>query len=292
ILLATQDSRLIALDADTGEMCPSFGSAGTVDLAEGMGNQAPGLSSTTAGPAVMGQHVIVGRQVSDNQRQDAPSGVVRAYNVMTGEFAWAWDAKRIGQAQEPLSPGELWPRGTPNVWNVISADEELGLVYLPTGNPANDHFGGHRDPEEDEYTASVVAVDAQTGEVQWHFRTVEHDIWDYDIGAQPVVMDLEVEGETKRAVLIATKTGSLFVLDAVTGEPLRPVERVPAPQGTVPGDWTSPTQPQSVYFPNFSGRPGSGPERLDARFAFGLTPVDALYCRLQFERMRYEGIYT
>ncbi|NYT24413.1 membrane-bound PQQ-dependent dehydrogenase, glucose/quinate/shikimate family [Alcaligenaceae bacterium] len=292
ILLATQDSRLIALDADTGLPCPGFGRQGTVDLGEGMANQAPGLSSTTAGPAVVGDLVVVGQQVSDNQRQDAPSGVVRAFDVMTGEFSWAWDAKRTDRTQEPLAPGEIWPRGTPNVWNVISADEELGLVYLPTGNPANDHYGGNRDPEDDEYTAAVVAVDALTGEARWHFRTVDHDLWDYDIGAQPVLMDMDIDGAMRRVVLIATKTGSLFVLDAASGVALRPVERVPAPQGTVPGDWTAADQPQSVAFPNLAGRPGPHPERLDASYAFGLTPVDALYCRLQFERMRYEGIYT
>ena len=292
ILLATQDSRLIALNADTGLPCTGFGDQGTVDLGAGMANQAPGLSSTTAGPAVVGDLVIVGQQVSDNQRRDAPSGVVRAFDVFSGEFAWAWDAERSDRTQEPLAPGEIWPQGTPNVWNVISADEDLGMVYLPTGNPANDHYGGNRSPEEDEYTAAVVAVDALTGEARWHFRTVDHDLWDYDIGSQPVLMDTDINGEMRRVVLVATKTGSLFVLDAVSGEPLRPVERIPTPQGTVPGDWTTPDQPQSTAFPNLAGRPGPDPERLDASYAFGLTPVDALYCRLQFERMRYEGIYT
>lgn len=292
ILLATQDSRLIALDAQTGAVCEGFGEGGTVDLAEGMGNQAVGLSSNTSGPTVVGDRVIVGQQVSDNQRQDAPSGVVRAYDVRTGAFAWAWDARRTATPQAPLPDGEVWPRGTPNVWGVISADESLGLVYLPTGNAANDHFGGHRTPEDDEYTDAVIAVDAETGEMRWHFRTVDHDLWDYDLGAQPVVMDLDIDGTLQRVVVIGTKTGSIFVVDAATGEPLRPVERKPAPQGAVAGDWTAPTQPQSVFYPNFSGAPGADPERIDARHAFGLTPVDALLCRVQFHRMRYEGIYT
>src|SRR5699024_1971424 len=132
-------------------------------------------------------------------------------------------AKRTEQTQQPLALGEIWPRGTPNVWNVISADEGLGMVYLATGNPANDHYGGNRDPEDDEYTAAVVAVDARTGAARWHFRTVEHDLWDYDIGAQPVLMDMNLDGEMKRVVLAATKTGSLYILDASTGEALRPV---------------------------------------------------------------------
>lgn len=292
VLLATTDSRLIALDARTGTPCAGFGADGTVDLAEGMGNQAIGLSSTTSGPVVVGARVIVGQQVSDNQRRDAPSGVVRAYDVRSGEFAWAWDARRIATPQQPLAPGEVWPRGTPNVWSVISADETLGLVYLPTGNSANDHYGGDRSPEEDEYTSAVVAVDVATGRTRWHFRTVDHDLWDYDVGAQPIVTDVEIDGAPRRVVLQATKQGSVYVLDAATGEPLLPVERRPVPQGALPGDRTSPTQPQSVALPNFAAAPGRDPERLDESHAFGLTPVDALYCRIQFRRMRYEGIYT
>lgn len=295
ILLATVDSRLIALDAVTGLPCPSFGNGGTVDLGEGMGNQAPGLSSNTSGPIVVGNRVIVGQQVSDNQRRDAPSGVVRAYDVQTGAFVWAWDAKRTDRPQQPLGLGEIWPRGTPNVWTLISADESLGLVYLPTGNSANDHYGADRSAEEDRYTASVVAVDAATGQVRWHFRTVDHDLWDYDLGAQPTLMDMEIDGRMRRVLLQGTKTGSIYVLDAATGAALRPVEHRTAPQGATPGDRTAPTQPQSVALPNFAGAPrppGAEPERLTEAHLFGLTPIDALMCRIKFRQMRYEGIYT
>lgn len=295
ILLATADSRLIALDAATGQPCPGFGTAGTVDLSEGMDNQAPGLSSNTSGPIVVGNRVIVGQQVSDNQRRDAPSGVVRAYDVQTGAFVWAWDAKRTDRPQQPLAPGEIWPRGTPNVWTVISADEALGLVYLPTGNSANDHYGADRNAEEDRYTAAVVAVDAATGQVRWHYSTVDHDLWDYDLGAQPTLMDMEIDGRMRRVLLQGTKTGSIFVLDAATGEPLRTVEQRAVPQGATPGDRTAPTQPQSVALPNFAGAPqppGAEPERLTEAHLFGLTPIDALMCRIRFRQMRYEGIYT
>lgn len=292
ILLATVDSRLIALDAQTGQPCPGFGQAGTVDLSEGMANQAPGLSSTSSGPMVVGDRVIVGQQVSDNQRRDGPSGVVRAYDVRTGAFAWAWDAKRSDRPQAPLAAGEIWPRGTPNVSTVMSADETLGLVYLPTGNATNDHCGADRTAEEDEFTASVVAVDARTGQMRWHFRTVDHDLWDYDLGAQPTLMDMDIDGTVRRVLLQGTKTGSVFVLDAATGEALRPVTRRGVPQGAAPGDRTAPTQPQSTALPNFAGAPGPEPERLQEQHMFGLTPIDALMCRIQFRQMRYEGIYT
>jgi quinoprotein glucose dehydrogenase len=292
ILLATVDSRLIALDAATGERCPGFGEAGTVDLSDGMANQAIGLSSSTSGPAIVGDLAIVGQQVSDNQRRDAPSGVTRAFDVNTGALRWAWDAKRTRNTEQPLAEGEIWPRGTPNVWTLISADEELGLVYLATGNAANDHFGGDRDPEDEAFTSSVVAVDAQTGATRWHFRTVDHDLWDYDLGAQPTLLDLDIDGQTHRALVQGTKTGAIFVLDALSGEPLFPVERRAAPQGAVHGDRTAPNQPLSTRFPNFAGAPGREPERIDESHLFGLTPFDALFCRIQFNRMRYEGIFT
>lgn len=292
IFVATADGRLIALDAGSGGLCLGFGDEGVVDLAEGMAMGEPGFASNTSGPTVAGGLIIVGQQVSDNQRRDAPSGVVRAYDAVTGDLRWAWDAKRTDRPQEPLAEGEIWPQGTPNVWNVVSADEALGLVLLGTGNAANDHFGGNREPEDDAFSSAVVAVDLRTGATRWVFRTVERDRWDYDIGAQPVITELIIDGAPRRVVIQATKTGSLFVLDALTGQPVRPVEMRAAPQGGLPGEVLAPAQPQSVFYPNLSGIPGPDPERIDARYTFGVTPLDAAWCRIQFQRMRYEGIYT
>ena len=292
IFVAVADGRLVALDAGSGSLCPGFGTQGVVDLTEGMDIREPGHASSNSGPAVVGNLVLVGQQVSDNQRRDAPSGVVRAFDAMTGALVWAWDAKRIDRPMQPLAEGEIWPQGTPNVWNVISGDEGLGLVFLGTGNPGNDHWGGNRDPEDDEYASAVVAVDLASGETRWHFRTVLNDRFDYDIGAQPVVADIDVDGTRRRAVIQATKTGSLFVLDAETGEPLRPVDYKPVPTVALEGEQLSPVQPQSVFYPNLAGLPGPDPEVIDARHAFGLTPIDAALCRIQYHRMRYEGIYT
>lgn len=292
IFVATADGRLIGLDARNGTPCAGFGRDGVVDLTEGMGMQDPGFASNTSGPAVVGDLLIVGQQVSDNQRRDAPSGVVRAYDARSGALAWAWDAHRP-DPQAPLAAGEIYPRGTPNVWTVVSADESLGLVFLGTGNSGADHWGGDRTAEEDRFTSAIVAVELATGATRWSFATVDHDLWDYDIGAQPTVLDIPIDGRMRRAVLLATKTGSLFLFDAATGEPLRPIERRPAPGGTLlAGERLSPTQPQSTFYPNLAGRPGPDPERLDARHAFGMTPIDAAWCRIQFHRMAYDGIYT
>jgi quinoprotein glucose dehydrogenase len=292
VYVTTVDSRLIALDAGTGQICEGFGQDGVVDLAEGMGLREMGFASSTSGPTVLDDVVIVGQQVSDNQRRDAPSGVVRGYDANSGVLLWAWDAHLQGRAQEPLAPGDIYPRGTPNVWNVIGGDPSLGLAYMGTGNSGGDHWGGTRTALEDRFTAAVVAVDYRTGETVWDFATIIHDLWDYDIGAQPVVLDMLIDDQPRRVVMQATKSGSLFVLDAETGQPVRPVAMRPAPQGAAPGDWVNPTQPQSTSYPNFSGAPGWEPEVIDPRHAFGLTPLDAALCRRDFHRMRYEGMFT
>ena len=291
IFVAVADGRLVALDALTGRRCAGFGRDGAIDLTAGMGLDEPGHASSNSGPAVIGDMVVIGQQVSDNQRRDAPSGVVRAYDATTGTLRWAWDAKRP-DARAALPAGQTWPKGTPNVWNVISGDAGLGLVLLATGNAGNDHWGGKRDPEDDRFSSAVVAVDLASGATRWVFRTVERDRFDYDLGAQPVLTTLATGGAARPVVIQATKTGSLFVLDARDGRPVTAVAYRPAPTGGSPGERLSPVQPQSIAFPNLSGRPGPDPERIDARHAWGLTPLDAALCRIQFHRMRYEGIYT
>lgn len=291
VFVATADGRLIALDAVGGFVCADFGQDGVVDLTVGMGLREKGFASNTSGATVAAGVLILGQQVSDNQRRDAPSGVVRAYDARTGALRWAWDALRP-DAQAALAAGEIYPRGTPNVWNVVSADESLGLAFLATGNAAADQWGGNRTPEEDRFTDAVVAVDLQTGATRWVYTTVTHDLWDYDLGAQPMLVDVQIDGAPHRAVMQASKTGNLFLLDAATGEPLRAVEQRPVPQGAAPGDWVAPTQPQSVFYPNIGGVPGPEPERIDGRHAFGLTPIDAALCRISFHRLRYEGMFT
>lgn len=292
VYVATPDGRLIALDAVGGFACRGFGREGVVDLTQGMGLREAGFASNTSGATVAGGLLILGQQVSDNQRRDAPSGVVRAYDARTGELRWAWDALRP-DSQAPLADGEIYPRGTPNVWNVISADESLGLAFLGTGNPGADHWGGNRTAEEDRFTAAIVAVDIATGQTRWSFATVVHDLWDYDIGAQPMLIDVTIDGASRRAVLQGTKAGDLFLLDAATGEPLRPIVQRQVPQGgALPGDRLSPTQPRAEFYPNLGGIPGPRSETIDGRHIWGVTPIDAALCRIGFHERRYEGAFT
>ncbi|MGS0515693.1 glucose/quinate/shikimate family membrane-bound PQQ-dependent dehydrogenase [Xanthomonas oryzae pv. oryzicola] len=287
------DGRLGALDAQTGKLCTSFGNNGYVDLNAGTGNTKPGFVGPTSPPMVMRGVVIQPTgQVRDGQEGDAPSGVVRGFDALTGQLRWAWDLGNPAITAEPPA-GQTYTRSTPNVWSLMSADDELGLVYLPTGNASGDFFGKGRTPQDEEYTASLVAVDAATGKERWHFRTVNHDLWDYDIGPQPNLVDWPVAGGgTRPAVIQATKSGQVFVLDRATGTPLIPVKQIPVPQGTDHGDWTAATQPISPGMPNTVGAPSREFETIIESDAWGMTPFDQLACRIQFKQLRYEGMFT
>ncbi|MEA9487761.1 glucose/quinate/shikimate family membrane-bound PQQ-dependent dehydrogenase [Xanthomonas campestris] len=287
------DGRLGALDAQTGKLCASFGNNGYVDLNAGTGNTKPGFVGPTSPPVVMRGVVIQPTgQVRDGQERDAPSGVVRGFDALTGQLRWAWDLGNPAITAEPPA-GQTYIRSTPNVWSLMAADDELGLVYLPTGNAAGDFFGKGRTPQEEEYTASLVAVDAATGKERWHFRTVNHDLWDYDIGPQPNLVDWPVAGGgTRPAVIQATKSGQVFVLDRATGQPIMPVKQIAVPQGTDHGDWTASTQPVSPGMPNTVGAPSRDYETIVESDAWGMTPFDQLACRIEFKKLRYEGMFT
>jgi len=287
------DGRLGALDAATGKLCESFGDQGFVDLNKDTGNTRPGFVGPTSPPVVMRGVVIQPTgQVRDGQERDAPSGVVRAFDAVTGELRWAWD---LGRAQTSGLPpeGQVYTRSTPNVWSLMSADDELGLVYLPTGNSAGNFFGKQRTAAEENYTASLVAVDAETGKERWHFRTVNHDLWDYDLAPQPNLVDFPLKGGgTRPAVVQATKAGQVFVLDRATGEPIMPIEQMAVPLGTDSGDWAARTQPVSPGMPNTIGAPSKDYEYLKESDAWGITPFDQLMCRMEFKELRYDGMFT
>ncbi|WAH60960.1 membrane-bound PQQ-dependent dehydrogenase, glucose/quinate/shikimate family [Pseudomonas silvicola] len=291
IMWGVDGGRLAAVDAKTGQLCQSFGDGGYVDLQKHIGKFTPGYWGNTSAPIVIRGNVIIGHMVRDGQDRYAPSGVVRAYNAVTGKFAWAWDLGRPGDTSEPGPDGQYTP-GTPNVWAPLSADDKLGLVYLPTGNAAGDFWGTTRTAAEEDFTDSLVAVDASTGQVKWHFRTVNHDLWDFDIGPQPNLVDWPTDKGVRPAVIQATKSGQIFVLDRETGVPLMPVEQKPAPQGADGGNWTAATQPYSVGMPNTVGAPSKTPERLKESDAWGISPFDQLECRIQYRSVRYDGMFT
>jgi len=285
IISSTINAQLFALDAETGQPCPGFGTNGMVDLTAGIGPIKRGFYFQTSIPTVVGDRVIIGGWVADNQELAEPSGVVRAFNVVTGELAWAWDLGNPAITKLPPE-GQTYTRGTPNVWSTPAFDPALNLVYLPTGNATPDYWGSHRSAQSEKYSSSVVALDATTGQERWHFQTVHHDLWDYDVPSQPILIDFPVQGGTAPALVQLTKRGQIFVLDRRTGEPLTRVVEVRVPQGAEPGEWVSRTQPYSVDMPTI------GVDRLSEDMMWGATPIDQLACRVIFQRLRYEGDFT
>ena len=285
VLMNTLDARLIALDVETGQLCADFGNGGIVNLLEGIGDTAPGFYSPTSPPTIVRNIVVTASQVSDGQTREAPSGVVRGWNVETGELAWAWDMGRPGQTG-PLPEGEIYTPGTPNVWTIASGDNELGLVYMPTGNSAVDYWGGDRSAEENQFSTSLVALDVTDGSVRWSYQTVHYDVWDYDLGSQGTLIDYPTADGTVPALLLPTKQAEFYVFNRATGELLVNVEERPAPTGGVEPDKISPTQPFVTDFPNLLK-----PE-LQEKNMWGMTPLDQLWCRIQFQQATYDGRYT
>lgn len=244
IFMATNDARLIALDAATGERCPSFGSDGEVDLKIGVGELShPGEYQVVLPPAVVSGVVVVGASIGDNQRTDAPSGVVRGYSATTGDLEWAFDMAPpdFDYATEPVSDAG-YALSTPNVWAAMAVDEARDMVFLPTGNPGPDYFRTGT-PDMDFYGSSVVALRGSTGEYLWHFQTVINDFWDFDVPSAPSLVDLNIDGELVPALIQSTKMGFVFVLNRETGEPLVDVEYQQVPQHGPLKAMLSPVQP-------------------------------------------------
>ena len=285
ILTATTDARLLAIDADSGQPCSTFGNNGSVDLKQGFGPIIKGYYYTTSAPTIVRGKVVLGGWVTDGQYVGEPSGVIRAFDATTGKFAWAWDMDRPHDHDEP-APGETYSPGTANSWAPMSGDEQLGMVYVPTGNSTPDYWGAHRSKGSEQFGTSVVALDIETGEARWSFQIVHHDVWDYDVSPQPTLMDIPVGGAIVPALLQTSKSGQFFMLDRRTGKPLRRVEERPVPQGPAKGDWLSPTQPFSPGLPAFDNRV------LTPQSMWGLTPLDQLWCRIKFSQARYDGMFT
>jgi quinoprotein glucose dehydrogenase len=291
IFVATLDARLIALDATTGKAIASFGEHAQVDLKRDV---RPGAYrdyqnyQVTSPPAVIGNLVVVGSAIGDNSRVELEHGVVRAYDAVTGNLRWSWDPiprDVRDPARKTWAGDSAVKTGAANAWSIISADAERDLVFVPTSSPSPDYYGGEQ-KGDNRYANSVVALKASTGKVVWNFQVVHHDVWDYDVPSQPMLINLKRGGKVTSAVVVGTKMGLLFVLDPRSGKPLFPVEERPVPQTDVPGEQTSATQP----FPQFP-RP-LVPHQLKAEDAWGLTDKDCAACREKIAVLRNEGIYT
>lgn len=287
IFMGTADSRLISVDARTGAACEQFGKGGQVKIDPGMALLSRAEFQMTSPPVLVGDTVIVGSTIGDNQRADAPKGTVRAYDARTGEPRWSFDPVARGAAEQPGSwlNGSAERTGHANVWAPMSVDEKRGWVFLPTSSPSPDFFGGER-PGDNRYANSVVALDGATGEVQWHFQTVHHDIWDYDLPAQPSLVSLQRADGPLDAVVQVTKTGFVFVLNRENGEPVFGVEERPVSQDGPEGEWLSPTQPYPVAPPPLV------PQSITAEEGWGLTPYDEGWCEDAIASYKSQGLFT
>ncbi len=281
VLMNSTKGQLVAIDADTGLACSDFGANGVVDLNAGMGpGAATGDYYPTSAPTLAGTTVVVGGRVGDNVSIDMPGGVVRGFDVMTGALRWAFDPGAPGMKQLP--EGQVWTRSTPNVWAPMSWDALSNTVFMPVGSAAIDLWGVKRRPLDREYGATMLAVDATTGQEKWRYQTVHDDLWDFDVPMQPTLIDFD----GRPAMVFGTKAGQIFVLDRLTGKPLTKVEERPVPAGDMPGETYSPTQPISI------GMPQIGADTLTEADMWGATPFDQLVCRVKFKSMRYTGLFT
>lgn len=288
IFMGTNDARLIAIDARNGRRCSDFGENGEVRIDPGMELWWPGEFQITSPPAIVGDTVIVGSAISDNARVVAPAGSVRAFDARTGDALWDWDpiprsgSEHAREEWQGVSPPN---EGHANVWAPMSVDTERGLVFLPTTSPSPDFYGGLR-PGDNRHANSVVALDAASGEVVWGFQTIHHDVWDYDVPAQPGLYSVWKDGEAHEVVVQVNKTGFVFVLDRETGEPFLPIEEREVPQGGVDGETLSPTQPYPV------ATPALVPSTVSPDDAFGITWFDKQGCRKRIEASSRDGLFT
>ncbi|MBF2718689.1 membrane-bound PQQ-dependent dehydrogenase, glucose/quinate/shikimate family [Psychrobacter sp. NG254] len=287
IFIPTSDAKLYALDPSTGQRCQDFGDDGALDLMHNMPFNQAGYYYSTSPPVIAGDTIIVAGAVNDNYNVNSPSGVIRAYNVNTGELLWNWDS---GDPENTApfdvnDPTQTYKTSSPNSWSVATADEELGLAYFPMGNRTPDQLGSYRNAAEEKYATSVVALDLKTGEARWVQQFVHHDLWDMDTPAQPTLLDLDTADGVQPALVVPTKQGDVYVLNRATGEPIVPIKERDAPQGyLVAGEHAAPTQPYSGL--SFE------PEPLTEKDMWGASLIDQMMCRIEFNQLNYDGRYT
>ncbi|WP_339933858.1 pyrroloquinoline quinone-dependent dehydrogenase [Vreelandella glaciei] len=278
IYMGTMDAQLFALDADSGELCESFANNGVLDVNQWNDTNDKWPLSLLQPPTVVGDRLILGWAGMDWAYEQAPPGTVFAINARTGEREWTFQA---------LSDEVREQSGTANVWTHMSADEELGLVYLPVSSPSPNFWGGNR-TDDVPLATSTTALDIETGEVAWSRQWVHHDIWDYDINAAPTLMDITVDGEEIPALIQATKMGFLFVVNRETGEDVWPIEERPVPggDGNVEGEVYAPTQP-------FPTKPAPLLDQSEKPEVWALADAVSFgECSALWDDLWYEGLYT
>ena len=289
IITTDKQARLWAVDAKTGEVCPGFGDTanGYTDLSNGMGEYPDFYYMPTSQPLIAGDRVIIGGWVWDGKKTSQPSGVVRAFSAKDGSLDWAWDLGNPEITKLPLE-GQSYTNGTPNFWSHGAYDEKLGLIYLPLGNATPDFWAAHRTDVMNKNATSVVALNVETGRRVWQFQSLHMDTWDYDNATPPTLVDVpDGNGGTTPALVLATKTHQLFLLDRTNGKPLAEVKERPAPKIAMEGDAPpSPTQPWSA------GMPQLGTMNMTEKDMWGATMFDQLFCRIKFKQLQYDGPYT
>ena len=287
IFIPTSDAKLYALNPETGQRCQDFGNEGAIDLMHNMPFKQAGYYYSTSPPIVAGDVIIVAGAVNDNYDINSPSGVIRAYDVNTGQLMWNWDAGNP-EDTKPLDindPNQTYKTSSPNSWAIASADEKLGLAYFPMGNRTPDQLGVYRSPAEEKYATSVVALDLKTGQARWVQQFVHHDLWDMDTPAQPSLIDLNTDKGVEPALVVPTKQGDVYVLNRATGKPILPIKERPASQNhLIKGEHASPTQPYSAL--SFEPKP------LTEKDMWGASLLDQMMCRIEFNKLNYEGRYT
>jgi quinoprotein glucose dehydrogenase len=289
IYVATADTRLIALDAASGTPCREFGRDGEVEFFRDIPLRERAEYGISSPPVLVRDVIVLGSAVAENRRTDMPSGRVHGFDARTGAPRWSWDPipnDPVDPAWQSWEDGSARRTGAANVWSLVSADAERDLVFVPTSSPSPDWYGGER-LGDNRYADSVVALRGSTGERVWSFQTVHHNIWDYDVASQPVLIDLpRADGGSDPALLQATKMGNLFILHRETGEPLVAVEERPVPASDVPGERAAPSQPHPTWPPPLA------PQGLRPEDAWGLTFWDRRGCRDKLASLRSEGLFT
>lgn len=284
IYAATIDGRLICLLAASGQPDSSFGTAGMVDLKAGIGRDL----SVTSPPAVVGNMIIVGSSLGDNQRFDYPRGTVRAFDALTGKLQWSWSPIPIDSTDAAWSTWngpKAHKTGAANAWSIISADADRDLVFIPTTSPSPDYYGGER-LGNNLYGNCLVALQASTGKMFWYYQVVHHDLWDYDIAAQPMLITIRQKGQLIPAVAVGTKMGHIFILHRETGKPLFPVEERPVPASDIPGEMAAATQP----FPILPQPVGI--QKVTEEDAWGLNEAEKELSRNRISSFISKGIFT